>query len=58
MEEPREHLELQEAQEEERTQVLVQQFLLDLLMSALEQSPPAGVLDRGTQTALEMASAA
>merc|ERR1712203_642137 len=57
MVEPREHLELQEAQEEERTQVLVQQFLLDLLMSALEQSPPAGVLDRGTLTALETGSA-
>merc|ERR1712037_2997 len=57
MVELREHLELQEAQEEERTQVLVQQFLLDLLMSALEQSPPAGVLDRGTLTALGTGSA-
>jgi hypothetical protein len=54
----REHLEPQEGQEEERMQALVQLHLLGLLTSALVLSPPAGVLDRGTQTALEMASAA
>jgi hypothetical protein len=54
----KEHLEPQEGQEEERMQALVQLPLLGLLTSALVPSPPAGVLDRGTQTALEMASAA
>ena len=46
MGELREHLELQEVQEEERMQAPVQLPLLDLLMSALVLSPPAGVLDR------------
>ena len=58
MREPRVPLELQEDQEEERMQALAQLPHLALLTSALEQSPPAGVLDRGTQTALEMGSAA
>ena len=58
MGEPRVHLELQEDQEEERMQALAQLPHLALLMSALVQSPPAGVLDRGTQTALEMGFAA
>ena len=58
MGEPRVHLELQEDQEEERMQALAQLLHLVLLMSVLVQSPPAGVLDRGTQTALEMGSAA
>ena len=56
--EQREHLEPQEGQEEETMQALVQLPLLGLLTSALVLSPLAGVLDRGTQTALEMASAA
>ena len=54
----REHLEPQEGQEEERMQALVQLPHLGLLTSARVLSPPAGVLDRGTQTALEMGSAA
>merc|ERR550517_813908 len=58
MGEPRVPLELQEDQEEERMQALAQLPHLALLTSALVQSPPAGVLDRGTQTALEMGSAA
>jgi hypothetical protein len=58
MGELREHSELQEGQEEERMQALAQLPLLGLLTSALVLSPPAGVLDRGTQTALEMGSAA
>ena len=58
MGELREHLELQEVQEEERMQAPVQLPLLALLMSALVLSPPAGVLGRETQTVLEMASAA
>ena len=58
MGEPRVPLELQEDQEEERMQALAQLPHLALLMSALVQSPPAGVQDRGTQTALEMGSAA
>merc|ERR1711862_870332 len=58
MGELREHLELQEVQEEERMQAPVQLPLLALLMSVLVLSPPAGVLGRETQTVLEMASAA
>ena len=58
MGELREHLELQEVQEEERMQAPVQLPLLALLMSVLVLSPPAGVLDRGTQTVQEMDSAA
>ena len=58
MGELREHLELQEVQEEERMQAPVQLPLLALLMSVLVLSPPAGVLGRETQTVLEMDSAA
>ena len=58
MGELRGHLELQEVQEEERMQAPARLFHLDLLMSALVLSPPAGVQDRGTQTALETGSAA
>merc|ERR1712088_735124 len=58
LQDPRVPLELQEDQEEERMQALAQLPHLALLMSALVQSPPAGVQDRGTQTALEMGSAA
>ena len=57
MGEPRVPLELQEDQEEERMQALAQLPHLALLMSVLVQSPPAGVLDRGTLTALGTGSA-
>ena len=58
MGELREHLEPQEGQEEERMQALAQLPHLVLLMSALVLSPLVGAQDRGTQTALETASAA